>query len=276
MQVGNNVYTTSGNYTDVLTTVNGCDSTVNLNLTVHPVYTETLTEEICEGEGVQVGNNVYTTSGNYTDVLTTVNGCDSTVNLDLTVHPVYTETLTEEICEGEGVQVGNNVYTTSGNYTDVLTTVNGCDSTVNLNLTVHPVYTETLTEVICEGESVQVGNSVYTISGNYMDVLTTINGCDSTVNLSLTVNAIQYEFLDVALCSGENYNGFNYTSDTILIDSLIASTGCDSIVRTTITAHQVFDETVNVQVCEGVDYNGVAYSNDTTFVENLTTGKWLR
>ena len=275
VQVGNSVYTTSGNYTDVLTTINGCDSTVNLNLTVHPVYTETITEEICDGENVQVGNSVYTTSGNYTDVLTTINGCDSTINLNLTVHPVYTETITEEICEGESVQVGNNVYTTSGNYTDVLTTVNGCDSVVNLVLTVHPVYTETITENICEGESVQVGNSVYTSSGNYTDVLSTVNGCDSTVILNLTVHPNYTTDLDEMICNGESVQvGNNTYSSTGYYTNLLSSeNGCDSVVNLNLIVNPVYTADIIEIICEGesVQVGNNVYTTSGNYTDVLTT-----
>jgi hypothetical protein len=50
-------------------------------------------------------------------------GCDSTVNLALTVNPVKTTDITRVICTGESVTVGNNVFTESGNFTTVLQTI---------------------------------------------------------------------------------------------------------------------------------------------------------
>jgi hypothetical protein len=50
-------------------------------------------------------------------------GCDSTVNLALTVNPVKTTDITRVICSGESVTVGNNVFTESGNFTTVLQTI---------------------------------------------------------------------------------------------------------------------------------------------------------
>jgi hypothetical protein len=63
---------------------------VNLALTVNPVKTTDITRVICAGESVTVGNNVFTESGNFTTVLQTSEGCDSTVNLALTVNPIKT------------------------------------------------------------------------------------------------------------------------------------------------------------------------------------------
>ena len=271
ISIGSSTYTVSGNYTDVLKTMNGCDSTVNLNLTVNPNYNVDISESICQGESITVGFNTYTTSGNYTDLLSSVNGCDSVVNLTLTVNPIYNVNISETICEGESVQIGSSNYTTSGVYTDILSTINGCDSVVNLTLMVHPVYNVNISETICEGESIQIGSSSYTTSGYYTDVLTTVNGCDSIINLALTVFEIEEETLSVELCFGESYNGVAYSADTTLVDTLISSVNCDSIVTTNITVNPVYDETVSIEICEGEEHEGTAYFSDATIVENLTT-----
>ena len=47
---------------------------------------------------------------------------------------------------------------------DVLTaSSSGCDSTVNLTLTILPTFTTDLTESICDGDSYTVGTSTYTV-----------------------------------------------------------------------------------------------------------------
>src|SRR5690606_9273690 len=133
---------------EILTTASGCDSIVTLNLTVNPTFAVNLVETICEGESVSLGGNVYNTSGNYSETLTTTTGCDSLVNLDLTVNPTFVVNLVETICEGESVSLGGNVYNTSGNYSETLTTTTGCDSLVNLELIVNPTFAVNLVETI--------------------------------------------------------------------------------------------------------------------------------
>ena len=96
--------------------------------------------EICEGESYTVGTTDYTTTGVWVTNLTSINGCDSIVTLDLTVHPVYAFDLVESICDGDTYTVGDSVYTTRGTWVTNLTTVNGCDSIITLDLTVYPVY----------------------------------------------------------------------------------------------------------------------------------------
>src|SRR5690606_9192827 len=182
--VGSSIYTSSGTYTDILPDINGCDSTVILNLTVHPLFETVLNEQICDGDSFTVGSSIYTTSGTYTDILPDVNGCDSTVILNLTVHPLFETVLNEEICDGDTYTVGTSIYNTSGTYTDILPYVNGFRSTVILNLTVHPLFEIILNEEICDGDSYTVGKSIYTTSGTYTDILPDVNGCDSTIILN--------------------------------------------------------------------------------------------
>ncbi|MEM1320597.1 MAG: PA14 domain-containing protein, partial [Bacteroidota bacterium] len=251
--VGTSTYTTGGTYTDVLTAANGCDSTVNLTLTVLSTLTTTLTESICNGDSYTVGTSTYTTGGTYTDVLTSANGCDSTVTLTLTVLSTSTTNLNESICDGDSYTVGTSTYTTGGTYTDVLTSANGCDSTVNLTLTVRSAPTTTLTESICDGDSYTVGTSTYTISGTYTDVLTALNGCDSTITLTLTVLPTLTTTLTESICDGDSYTvgTSTYTTSGTYTDVLTASNGCDSTVTLTLTVLPTLTTTLTESICDG-------------------------
>jgi|GEM_PF-2462329 len=50
------------------------------------------TVSICEGQSITVGQNTYSTPGVYTDVLSSIGGCDSTVITDLTIDTLNTAT----------------------------------------------------------------------------------------------------------------------------------------------------------------------------------------
>lgn len=98
------------------------------------VVSQTLT--ICNGDSIIVGSNSYNASGNYLDVLLDMNNDDSTVITNLNVLPVLASSQNIEICLGESLTVGNSTYTTTGLFTDTLTSIDGCDSTVTTLLTV--------------------------------------------------------------------------------------------------------------------------------------------
>ena len=91
---------------------------------------------ICDGGSFAVGASVYTSSGTYTDYLTSVDGCDSIVTTYLNVITDDPYISVIEICAGESYTVGGSVYTESGTYTDVFASDAGCDSTVQTELIV--------------------------------------------------------------------------------------------------------------------------------------------
>ena len=89
-----------------------------------------------------------------------------------------------QICDGDSVTIGSNVYNTGGNHTDTLTTTNGCDSVVNTHLTIeqHTSSYDTLSVT----ESIVWNGMPLSVSGDYSSTLINSAGCDSVVNLNLT------------------------------------------------------------------------------------------
>ncbi len=144
---------------------------------------------ICAGETYFLNGSSYTTSGIYSQLLPNASflGCDSNLILDLTVNPVYNEFLDIEICDGETYQVGNSIYSATGNYLDNLSTINSCDSFINLNLVVNPNYNLSIDTAICQGEFLILGNSVYVSQGAYFENETSSDGCDSFVSIIVQV-----------------------------------------------------------------------------------------
>jgi len=136
--IGTNVYTSTGLYVDSMISISGCDSLVLTNLTVNPVVSYQNNQTVCLGEVYVFGNNLYDSTGTYIDSLQTSFGCDSIVYTNLIVDTISggSSTNNSTICYGDFYMVGNNMYTSSGTYIDVLTATNGCDSTVTTNLNV--------------------------------------------------------------------------------------------------------------------------------------------
>jgi hypothetical protein len=87
-------------------------------------------------------------------------------------------------------------------YLDTLVNILGCDSIVQLNLTVKPAYNQNLTMTICTGGSLMFGNQNLTIAGNYINTFVSSRGCDSLVNLNLYVSN------STTIVSSNGQNGF--------------------------------------------------------------------
>ncbi|MBN9293996.1 MAG: gliding motility-associated C-terminal domain-containing protein [Flavobacteriia bacterium] len=135
---GGTVVNTSGIYTDTLLAANGADSIVTTTLDVLPYLTDTISASICHGGHYNFGGNLLTASGTYTDTLTAVStSCDSILVLNLNVLPAIPLTeIFDTICAGSTYLFNGSSLTAPGTYTANITSLQGCDSVITLNLAV--------------------------------------------------------------------------------------------------------------------------------------------
>ena len=87
-------------------TSEGCDSLVTLHLFVQPTIQNSITANICDGQSYTLGTQTLNTTGTYSELFTTVSGCDSVVTLFLNVDAVIDTTITVDICEGDTYVLG--------------------------------------------------------------------------------------------------------------------------------------------------------------------------
>jgi ELWxxDGT repeat protein len=272
---GSQTLTSTGNYVAVFQNTYGCDSTVQLSLLAHPTYSQGITAVICMGDVYVLGTQTLAAGGTYTEVFQTTAGCDSVVNLSLTVHPTYHDNITASICAGETYQFGSQLLTTPGLYSITFQSANGCDSVVNLNLLQYPTYLHNTQAVICSGESYLFGGVLLTNSGTYQQVLQTVYGCDSTIILALTVHS-SYQHTDtVVVCSGQPYAfGSTFlTASGDYTETFTTANGCDSIVQLHFVVNPAYSLTDTVAICFGMSYSfGSTVLNSTgDYVYNFQT-----
>lgn len=267
-------YNETGAYTAVLPAFNGCDSTVTLNLTVLPVAQTNLALNLCEGVSYDFNGQILTQDGTYTAVLTAFNGCDSTVTLQLDFVPFFAEFITTSICEGESFAFGGNNLTQSGEYMLSLTAQGGCDSTITLILTVNPVAVTNLDVSICDGETYAFDGVELDQAGSYTTVLQTVAGCDSTVNLTLTVLPNSVSSVEASICDGEVYafNGLSLALAGTYTASITAFNGCDSTITLTLNVLPLAATTLAASICDGETYgfNGMDLTVAGTYTNVLT------
>ena len=265
----------AGVYTQTLTAVNGCDSIVTLTLNVNPIYNTELSATICEGQVYTENNFNVSEAGVYTQTLTAVNGCDSIVTLTLNVNPIFNTELTATICEGQVYTENNFNISEAGVYTQTLTSVNGCDSIVTLTLNVNPHHNTELTATICQGSELNISGFNVTEGGVYTQNLTSVNGCDSIVTLTVTELPTVHTDLTLTICEGSslNFSGFNVSEAGIYTQTHTSVNGCDSIVTLTVTEYPTFDTTINATINPGETYAefGFNESEAGTYVQNLQT-----
>ena len=144
-----------------------------------------LSETICSGDFFPVGNNRYSESGIFSDTLLSSTGCDSIVNLELAVSPHFLVTEVDTICRGQFYLLGTDSLTESGRFSQSLTSQFGCDSIVELSLTVTDQLFTLLSDTFCLGESYLFHRDTILTPGTYTQTWTTADGCDSLVQLNL-------------------------------------------------------------------------------------------
>ncbi len=272
--VGTSTYETTGSYTDILQASSGCDSVVNLELTVLENSEFTLDTFICQGDRFIIGTSAWSQTGTYEKRLTNNAGCDSIITLHLTVHEPTIFNVVDTICEGAELMVGDETYDSTGHYTQVLTDRFGCDSIYNVDLTVHPILHTTINAEICFGQRYPVGNQSFSAPGTYtIDLISQVTGCDSMVTLNLVVTNEINVYLDRTICVGDSFQVGTVFYDTAgqYIDTLIAAAGCDSIVTLDLKLATTLMTSIDTVLCEGdaIQVGSQSYSATGHFVDTL-------
>jgi len=264
----------AGTYTHTTADQNGCDSTVNLNLTVNNLQTTTQDISICQNQLPYAWNGQSLTSaGTYTYTTTDQNGCDSTVNLNLTVNSLQTTSQNVSVCQNQLPYDWNGQSLTSaGTYTYTTTDQNGCDSTVNLNLTVNSLQTTSQNISVCQNQLPYTWNGQsLTSAGTYTYTTADQNGCDSTVNLNLTVNNLQTTSQNISVCQNQlpyTWNGQSLTSAGTYTYTTTGQNGCDSTVNLNLIVNSLQTTTQNISVCQNqlpYTWNGQSLTSAGTY-----------
>jgi Mycoplasma protein of unknown function, DUF285/Secretion system C-terminal sorting domain len=184
--------TTSGTYYDTIANPYGCDTIITLHLTIRHSTSSTVSVSKCPGQNyIMLGNTIlyhvstYTVSGIYPKYYINAAGCDSIFYLNVTVNPVYKDTIDVELCKA--ILFNNKYILYSGYYKDTFKTIGGCDSFITMHVTQKFPSYSSFFATACE--SYLYNDTLRTKSGFYKQYLTNAAGCDSVRELSLIINS---------------------------------------------------------------------------------------
>ncbi|MFZ4634010.1 MAG: hypothetical protein ACOYNO_07380, partial [Saprospiraceae bacterium] len=143
--------------------------------------------DLCQGKTVQCAGRTFAAPGNFPVNLTAYTGCDSVVNCQIKLIPtVYTD-ITVKLCIGGSVTCAGEEFYDPGNFPVVFESYTGCDSIVRCKVTpIQPVYTN-LNLTFCGPAEYSVCGTTFNSTGIYQEYCISSQGCDSIVNLNLTV-----------------------------------------------------------------------------------------
>ncbi len=215
-----------------------CPTTDQINVTIYPQFSQTVTQTLCNGGPYVFNGQTLTQSGTYYDTLNTIHSCDSIITLNLTIGTAQANAGQDiSICSDE---VGNlGVIATAGyNYswspglnlsnsntanptvsavnTSGVPTVqtytltsssasnpNFCQATDQVQVTIYPKFVTNITDTLCNGGPYNFNGQSITQTGIYVDTLSSIYSCDSIVNLNIVISTEPiFTLLDTTLCIG--------------------------------------------------------------------------
>ncbi|MBH69922.1 MAG: hypothetical protein CMP69_01460 [Flavobacteriales bacterium] len=213
--------------------------------------------------------NIYTSSGIYQYFMpnASVEGCDSTAILDLTVNPSSSGSSLISACDSylwDGV-----VYTVNGIYANVYSNALGCDSIHSLNLTINNSNSGISVVDTCDSYSWNGIN--YTQSGIYSQILTNNVGCDSTHTLNLILNSSSNGVSNVTNCGSYLWDGLVYTTSGIYTNTYSNAVGCDSIHTLNLVINDIYNYNLIDTACGQYIFNSNTYDSSGIYIDTLTS-----
>ncbi len=185
------------------------------------------------------------------------------------------DSIVDYLCEGNSYEFGDETITEAGIYSKTFETVDGNDSIIVLTLISSSPVSVDIDETICNGEIYTVGNQSFSEAGTYAITLSTIHGCDSVINLTLSINELDlgisqdgttlianttgasYQWLDcndnsvIDGATERSYTGTEGVSYAVIVDdgycsdtsdcvTLTTSSGSSAIANTNATSIEVY------------------------------------
>ncbi len=259
---------TNFNYTSSL----GCDSVVTVTVTQLQTYSSALVLESCQGNTVSYNGLNLPPGTNLNFTFDAANGCDSVVNVTVNEVQGYQTAVPLTTCPGTTVTY-NGQNLAPGSITQYsLVTSQGCDSTVTVTVSALPTFATTLGLQACVGSSVTYNGQPLAPGSTTPFNLTSSNGCDSVVTVTVTPLPLLTSSLTLQACPGNTvaYNGQQLAPGSVTPFTFTSQQGCDSVVTVTVQALQNVANSLSLQACTGstASYNGqqLAPGSVTPFV----------
>jgi hypothetical protein len=170
---------------------------------------------------------IASSSGSYRMVVTDSLGCSDTTNsITVSIHPSYDLTIYDTICAGDSIIWNGTYLKTGGRFVNSFLTVKGCDSIRTLYLEVLPDYHVTNSVTITSYQAYRWKGKFISQAGSFVDTLKSVQGCDSSLKLILTVQSAakvppikQDSILISTISSGDSYTWMDCDSKQIVSTS---------------------------------------------------------
>ncbi|MCC7504693.1 MAG: gliding motility-associated C-terminal domain-containing protein [Saprospiraceae bacterium] len=172
-----------------------------------------------DGATVAQGPNAtinWSAPGTYELCVQASNACDvaPATCQTVTVTAIPPQQISASLCAGECLDVADTTLCDPGDYTFHFITAAGCDSVIQVNLNYNQTFITNLDLHICDGDTLFVAGQPFFQTGQYQQAFSTVQGCDSLINLDLTVVLCQIAgslTADDAVCHGESSGQIHFS-----------------------------------------------------------------
>ncbi len=257
-----------------LNTVNGCDSIHTYFISFNNVIQTQENVTVCEGDTIQIFGQPIFEETTLSQTFTSTNNCDSThtVNVLLLNDTLTTETI--NLCQGDSITINGFTYTINSLILRPSTAENGCDSTHIIDIVIINTFEASDSIIICEGDSVIIGNQNIYSDTTFTESINGPNSCDTirTYYIS-TIPSVETQE-EILLCEGDTVLVFGqpiFEQNTIS-QTFIGSNTCDSIhtVDVLLLNNLETNETINLCVGDSITIENTTYYQDAFFIQNFT------
>lgn len=173
----------------VASTKDGCSVIDSAELIVAKNSNSSLNYNICGKDTIMIGNQKYTQTGNYTQVIKNYAGCDSILQITIQLGQASIFNQSIVICEKDNYKINNKIYTKSGIYIDTLVNSKACDSIITTTLTVISTPKRQQKITLCRDSVYNFNGKIYDQELTYTDTIANPNGCDSVISTVITKEA---------------------------------------------------------------------------------------
>jgi hypothetical protein len=221
-------------HTSHLQSVMGCDSTIVTTVTVIPTNSQNVSVWLCSGSSYTFPDgsirDTITATIVHSSHFQSTAGCDSVIVTTVSALPANIVNVSVSVCSGSGYTfpdgAGQDTITTAISHTSHLQSANGCDSIIVTQVSVMPLFTQTVSASVCMGATYTFPdgstNDNITLAMQQTSKLQNRFGCDSLVVTLLAVNALPKVSINSTksvVCagsgitlSGQGANTYNWSS----------------------------------------------------------------
>ncbi|MBK9109282.1 MAG: T9SS type A sorting domain-containing protein [Saprospiraceae bacterium] len=217
-------------------------------------------------DSITLNGETFYSSGVYKQVIPNSTGCDSTINIELTI--LNSSTSTENLSACDSIEVNGLKYFRSGSYQQVLLNHVGCDSILTLHLQIHPSYLSQI--ILSDCDSVSLNGVSYKTSGIYTQTFSSIYGCDSILEITVVINPNTFGSITRKGCDRLVINGDVFSQSGTYTQILTNANGCDSILTLILTINFSNSEELVIEDCDSIIVNGVVFYRSGNYRQSFT------